>query len=96
MMTAVKVRWLHANESGLRRFDTFKIEREMTQFAPPARPAHHRDTICHRVLKPDQALAPLVGRGLVTHAAERERGADRILGGGGDGDADHWVAALQP
>ena len=36
MMTAVKVRWLHANESGLSRFDIFEIEREMTQFAPPA------------------------------------------------------------
>jgi quercetin dioxygenase-like cupin family protein len=38
MMTAVKVRRLHANESGLSRFDSFEIEREMTQFAPPAQP----------------------------------------------------------
>jgi hypothetical protein len=38
MTTAVKVRRLLANESGLSRFDTFEIEREMTLFAPPAQP----------------------------------------------------------
>jgi quercetin dioxygenase-like cupin family protein len=38
MIAPVKVQWLHANESGVSRFDTFEIEREMTLFAPPARP----------------------------------------------------------
>jgi hypothetical protein len=38
MIAPVKVQRLHANESGLSRFDTFEIEREMTQFAPPAQP----------------------------------------------------------
>ena len=38
MTTAVKVRRLLANESGLSCFDTFQIEREMTLFAPPAQP----------------------------------------------------------
>jgi hypothetical protein len=38
MTTAVKVRRLLANESGLSRFDTIQIEREMTLFAPPAQP----------------------------------------------------------
>ena len=38
MMTAVKVQRLHANKSGLSRFDTFEIEREMTLFAAPAQP----------------------------------------------------------
>jgi quercetin dioxygenase-like cupin family protein len=38
MIAPVKVQWLYANESGLSRFDTFKIEREMTLFAPPAHP----------------------------------------------------------
>jgi hypothetical protein len=35
----------------------------------------------HRGLQPDQALTPLVGRVLESHAAERERGADRLEGG---------------
>ena len=38
MIAPVKVQRLHANESGLSRFDTFEIEREMTLFAPPAQP----------------------------------------------------------
>jgi hypothetical protein len=38
MIAPVKVQWLHANEAGLSRFDTFEIEREMTLFAPPAQP----------------------------------------------------------
>jgi hypothetical protein len=38
MIAPVKVQRLHANESGLSRFDTFEIEREMAQFAPPAQP----------------------------------------------------------
>ena len=38
MIAPVKVQWLHANESGLSRFDTIEIEREMTLFAPPAQP----------------------------------------------------------
>ena len=38
MIAPVKVQWLHAQESGLSRFDTFEIEREMTLFAPPAQP----------------------------------------------------------
>jgi quercetin dioxygenase-like cupin family protein len=38
MTAPVKVQWLHANEAGLSRFDTFEIEREMTLFAPPAQP----------------------------------------------------------
>jgi CRISPR/Cas system endoribonuclease Cas6 (RAMP superfamily) len=38
MMNAVKVQRLHANESGLSRFDAFEIEREMTLFATPAQP----------------------------------------------------------
>jgi len=39
MVAAVKVHRLHANEpDGLSRFDTFEVEREMTQFAPPAQP----------------------------------------------------------
>jgi hypothetical protein len=38
MIAPVKVQWLHAHESGLSRFDTFEIEREMTLFAPPAHP----------------------------------------------------------
>jgi hypothetical protein len=33
---------------------------------------------------------PLVGLGLVGHAAERERGGDCLEGGGRDGDEDHW------
>ena len=39
-----------------------------------ARPPHRGEPVRHRVLKPDQALAMLVGHGLVSHAAERERG----------------------
>ena len=38
MIAPVKVQWLHANQSGVSRFDTFEIEREMTLFAPPAQP----------------------------------------------------------
>ena len=38
MIAPVKVQRLHASESGLSRFDTFEIEREMTLFAPPAQP----------------------------------------------------------
>src|SRR5580700_11782060 len=38
MIAPVKVQWLHAQESGLSRFDMFEIEREMTLFAPPAQP----------------------------------------------------------
>ena len=38
MIAPVKVQRLHANKFGLSRFDTFEIEREMTQFAPPAQP----------------------------------------------------------
>jgi quercetin dioxygenase-like cupin family protein len=38
MLAPVKVERLYANESGLSRFDTFQIEREMTLFAPPAHP----------------------------------------------------------
>ena len=38
MIAPVKVQWLHANESGLSRFDTLEIEREMTDFAPPTQP----------------------------------------------------------
>ena len=38
IIAPVKVQRLHANESGLSRFDTFEIEREMTLFAPPAHP----------------------------------------------------------
>ena len=42
----------------------------------------------HRVLKPDQALAPLVGLGLVTHGAEPKRPGEGLEGVGGDGDTD--------
>ena len=38
MIAPVKVQQLRANGSGLSRFDMFEIEREMTLFAPPARP----------------------------------------------------------
>ena len=38
MIAPVKVQRLRANESGLSRFDTFEIEREMTMFAPPTHP----------------------------------------------------------
>ena len=38
MIAPVKVQRLQANESGLSRFDTFEIEREMILFAPPAQP----------------------------------------------------------
>jgi hypothetical protein len=38
MIAPAKVQWLNANESGVSRFDTFEIEREMTLFAPPAQP----------------------------------------------------------
>jgi hypothetical protein len=38
MIAPVKVQRLRANESGVSRFDTFEIEREMTLFAPPAQP----------------------------------------------------------
>jgi quercetin dioxygenase-like cupin family protein len=38
MMAPVKVQWLHADESGLSRFDKFEIEHEMTLFAPPTQP----------------------------------------------------------
>jgi hypothetical protein len=38
MVAQVKVRRLHADESGLSRFETFAIDREMTMFAPPAQP----------------------------------------------------------
>jgi hypothetical protein len=48
------------------------------------------------VLKPDQALAALVGRVLVADAADREGGGYRFEGGFGDGDADHsGLAATQ-
>ncbi len=57
------------------------------------RPPHRPEPIRHRVLKPDQALAVLVGLGFDGHAAERERGADRVVRGGGDGDADHALTA---
>jgi len=36
MTAPVRVHRLHADESGLSRFDAFEIEREMTTFAPPA------------------------------------------------------------
>jgi hypothetical protein len=35
MIAPVKVQRLHANESGLSRFDTFEIEREMAQLPRP-------------------------------------------------------------
>ena len=38
MTAPVKVHRLHADASGLSRFDTFEIERAMTIFAPPALP----------------------------------------------------------
>jgi hypothetical protein len=41
------------------------------------------------LLDPDQALR--VGLRLVGHAADRERGYDRLVGVDGDGDADHAV-----
>jgi hypothetical protein len=38
MVAPVTVQRLHTQETGLSRFDTFEIEREMTLFAPPAHP----------------------------------------------------------
>jgi hypothetical protein len=38
MAVPVNVRRLRADESGLSRFDTFLIQRELTSFAPPALP----------------------------------------------------------
>jgi hypothetical protein len=52
------------------------------------------EPIRHHVLKPDQALAPLVGLGLVAHAAEREGGADGLVGGLRDGDPDRPARQL--
>ena len=49
-------------------------------------PPHRAEPIRHRVLKPDQALARLVGLGLVAHAAERERPGNRLERLDGDGD----------
>ena len=47
----------------------------VSRFAVPSITPSPREGIerGHRVLKPDQALAPLIGLGLVAHAAERER-----------------------
>jgi hypothetical protein len=54
-----------------------------------SRPTPHRaEWIRHRVLKPDQALAPLVGLGLVAHAADRKRPGNRLERLDADGDAD--------
>jgi hypothetical protein len=52
------------------------------------RTAHGPESIDHCRLKPDVALARVVGFVLIAHAAERERGADRIEGGLADRDAD--------
>jgi hypothetical protein len=41
---------------------------------------HRPEPMHHRFLKPDQALAPLVGLGLDGHAADRERGGNRLEG----------------
>ena len=38
MTAPVRIQWLHANDVGISRFDTFDIEREETVFAPPAGP----------------------------------------------------------
>lgn len=38
MVAPVKVHRLRADHTGLSRFDSFEIEREMTRFAPPAVP----------------------------------------------------------
>ena len=43
----------------------------------------------HRGLQPDAALALRVGLRLDGHVADRKRRADRLVGGGRDGDADH-------
>jgi hypothetical protein len=55
------------------------------------RPAHRAVPIRHRVHKPDVALAPLVGFGLVGDRAQREGGGYGVEGGGRDGDADRGV-----
>src|SRR5580693_4259886 len=61
-----------------------------------ARPPHDSEPIRHRVLKPDELLAPLVGLGLKPHRAERQRPGDSLERLGGDGDADHsGLAATQ-
>ena len=53
------------------------------------RPAHGPETTDHSVVQPDVAQAALVGFGLVTHAAERERSGNRLERLSGDGDLDH-------
>ena len=61
-----------------------------------ARPAHGPQTGDDGdMVQPDQALAALVDLVLITHAAERERGGNRLEGGLGDGDADHAVRRLE-
>ena len=43
-----------------------------------------------RVLKPNQALAALVDRVLLTHVAERKRPGNRLERLDADRDANHW------
>src|SRR5271165_190311 len=52
-------------------------------------PTHGRQTVEDGRLEPDKPFALRVQFGLVAHAAELERGGDRLEGGGRDGDADH-------
>jgi hypothetical protein len=51
-----------------------------------ARPAHRAES--HRVLKPDQPLALVVGLVIIVHAAEGGRGANRLERLDADRDAD--------
>src|SRR5271166_158768 len=59
-----------------------------------ARSAHRAEPVHPDLLQPDVAFAPLVGLGLVAHAAERERPGYRLERLDGDGDPDHGRAAL--
>ena len=45
-------------------------------------------------LKPEVALAPFVGLVLITHAAKRERGRNRVERGLGNRDLDHAAPRL--
>jgi hypothetical protein len=68
----------------------------MTSELGLARPPHGAEPIRHRVLKPDQALAPLVGLGLDGHAAKQKRGADRLERLDADREADQCRFPREP